>query len=299
MPESTELTELYSAIEESARVVGVTGSRDKIWPVLTAYQDTLPQSVISFRVQTGARKTDDLDCRFTLLPKDLDPYAVAVSNGLIAKTDHPVGALLREVHDEFPVDCYGVDFGVVGGFKKAWSFFRPDDLQSVSRFAGLPSMPPSVSENLHLFDRYGMTDTVSVVGYDYTKRSINLYFTGAPAECFTPEGIKSVLSDFGMPEPSDGMLKFGEQAFAIYVTLNWDSLQAERVTYSVNTRDAMALPVDIAPPIEKLVKDGPYGTAGSRFVYGITVTPKGEYHKIQKYYQWQTRVEKLLSADAG
>jgi hypothetical protein len=102
-----------------------------------------------------------------------------------------------------------------------------------------------------------------------------------------------------LPEPSEEMLRFGEQAFAIYTTLNWDSPKIERITYAVNTPDPMALPVTIDPKIEKLIKDAPYGSAGHRYVYGITVTPKGEYHKIQKYYQWQTRVEKMLSADAG
>ncbi|GCB50864.1 hypothetical protein SNL152K_8211 [Streptomyces sp. NL15-2K] len=255
--------------------------------------------MISFRVQTSASKAADLDCRFTLLPKDLDPYAVALANGLTAKTDHPVDSLLGEVHRQFPVDCYGIDFGVVGGFKKTWSFFRPDNLQSVSKLVGLPSMPRSASESLGLFSRYGLADKVSVIGYDYAKRSINLYFTGVPADCFERKSIQSILRDTGLPDPSEEMLKFGEQAFAIYVTLGWDSPTIERVTFSVNTPDPMALPVQMDPIIEKLVKDAPYGSAGHRFVYGVTVTPKGEYHKIQKYYQWQTRVEAMLSSDAG
>ncbi|MBH1935831.1 prenyltransferase [Streptomyces sp. AV19] len=299
MSETVELTELYSALEASALAVGVSASREAVRPVLTAYQDALAQSVISFRAQTGARGAGDLDCRITLLPRDLDPYAIAVANGLTPKTDHAVGSLLGEVHSRFPVDCYGVDFGAVGGFKKAWSFFRPDARQSLAEIAGLPSMPRSASGNLGLFEQYGLTDKVSVIGYDYANRSVNVYFTGVPEHCFESQGLRSILRDTGLPEPSEEMLRFGEQAFALYVTLNWDSPKIERVTYSVNTPDPLALPVQIDPAIERLVKDAPYGSAGHRFVYGVTVTPKGEYHKIQKYYQWQTRVEKMLSADAG
>ncbi|MFJ3969424.1 aromatic prenyltransferase [Streptomyces parvus] len=305
MPQPAELTEpagsaeLYSAIEETTRVVGAPCRRDTVGPILTAYEDVIAQSVISFRVQTGTSDAGDLDCRFTLLPKDIDPYAVALSNGLTPNTDHPVGSLLEEVHRKFPVDCYGIDFGAVGGFKKAWSFFRPDSLQSATELAALPSMPTGVSENLGLFDRYGMTDTVSVVGFDYAKRSVNLYFTGASAESFEPRGIQAILRECGLPEPSEELLRFAEQAFAIYVTLSWDSPKIERITYSVNTPDPMALPVRIDPRIEQLVKDAPIGSAGHRYVYGVTATPKGEYHKIQKYYQWQTRVEKMLAADAG
>jgi hypothetical protein len=151
----------------------------------------------AFRAQTGARDEGDLDCRCTLLPRELNPYAVAVANGLIAKTDHAVGSLLGDVHGRFPVDCYGIDFGVGGGFKKTWSFFRPDSLQSVSAFATLPSMPRGASENLSLFDRYGLTERVSVIGYDYAKRSVNVYFTGVPAHCFEREGVRAVLRDAG------------------------------------------------------------------------------------------------------
>ncbi|WP_372411218.1 aromatic prenyltransferase [Streptomyces luteireticuli] len=298
MSETPALTELHSAIEASARTIGVSASHETVRPVLAAYQDAIEQSVISFRAQTGPRGAGDLDCRITLLPGDMDPYARAVASGLTPETDHAIGNLLQEVHDRFPVFCYGIDFGVVGGFKKAWSFFPPGG-QSLAGLAGLPSMPAGVSGNLGLFERYGLGDKVSVIGFDYAKRSVNVYFGNVPAHCFEAEGIRSLLDDAGLPEPSAEMLKFGEGAFALYATLNWDSPKIERVTYSVNTTDPLALPVSVDPAFVKLVQDAPLGSAGHRYVYGVTVTPKGEYHKIQKYFQWQTRVEKMLSADAG
>ncbi|MGW0877698.1 aromatic prenyltransferase [Streptomyces sp. NPDC002740] len=294
MSENTELAGLYAVIEESSRLAGVTCSRDTVWPILTAYADTLAQAVVAFRVATGERNAGDFDCRFTMLPKDLDPYAAALSNGLTPKTAHPVGSLLQELHTEFPVQSSGIDFGVVGGFKKTWSFFPTDDLQSLSRLAELPSLPDSVAANLDFFTRYALADRVSLVGIDYPNRSLNLYFGAAPADVFRPEGITSILRDAQLVEPSERLLRLGAQAFGIYATLSWESAKVERITIAAMTPDPTTLPVRIEPKIEHFVKNAPYSTDDRQFVYAITSSPKGEYHKLQSYYRWQPRVENIL-----
>ncbi|MER6031961.1 aromatic prenyltransferase [Streptomyces sp. NPDC001851] len=294
MSESAELTALYSAIEETARVMGVACSRTKVWPVLTAYQQVMDQAVISFRAQTGPRGTGDLDCRWTMLPKDLDPYAVALASGLAAETDHPVGTLAEQIHGQFPVNGYGFDFGVAGGFKKTWSFFDAAAPHSVAALGDLPSMPRSVSENLGFFTRHGLADLVNTVGIDYAKRTVNLYFARPSAEAFAPEGIQSLLRDAGLPEASEQLLHFSEQAFGVYTTMSWDSSKIERVTYAARTVDPLGLPVDVDPGLARLVNEAPYDTTGRQFVYGVSATPKGEFHKIQSYYQWHDRVVAML-----
>ncbi|MGW0615488.1 aromatic prenyltransferase [Streptomyces sp. NPDC002788] len=294
MSDSAELTDLYSAIEETARVMGVASSRTKVRPVLTSYQHVMAQAVISFRAQTGPRGVGDLDCRWTMLPKDLDPYALALSSDLIAETDHPVGTLPGEIHRQFPVNGYGFDFGVAGGFKKTWSFFDAAAPHSVAALGDLPSMPRSVSENLGFFTKYGLADLVNTVGIDYAKRTVNLYFARPSAEAFAPEGIQSILRDAGMPEASEQLLRFSEQAFGVYTTMSWDTPKIERVTFAARTTAPLELPVDIDPSLERLVKEAPYDTAGRQFVYGISATPKGEFHKIQSYYQWHDRVVSML-----
>jgi aromatic prenyltransferase Orf2 len=294
MSENIEPSALYSVIDQCAQLVGVTSSRDTVWPILTAYQDTLAQAVIAFRVATGESNAGDFDCRFTMLPRQLDPYAVALSENLIAPTDHPVGDLLRELHGEFPIDGTGIDFGVVGGFKKTWSFFPIDDLQSVSKLVGLPSMPESVAGNLDFFTRHDLADRVSLVGIDYPHRSVNLYFGGAPAEVFSADGITSILREAGLARPSDRLLRLGARAFGIYATMSWDSSKVERITIAAMTSDPMTLPVPIEPKIENLVRKSPYSTEDRQFVYAITTTPAGEYHKLQSYFKWQSRVRNVL-----
>jgi hypothetical protein len=60
------------------------------------------------------------------------------------------------------------------------------------------------------------------------------------------------------------------------------------------TSDPTALPVRIEPKIEHFVKNSPYSTDDRQFVYAITSSPSGEYHKLQSYYKWQSRVKNIL-----
>lgn len=293
------ISEFYSVVAETSRVMGVSSSRDKVWPILAAYEHVMKPAVISFRTQTGPGGADDLDCRWTMLPKDLDPYAVALSNGFATETGHPVDTLSAEIHRAFPVGGYGFDFGVVGGFKKTWTFFPAPEPQPAARLAELSSMPRSVAGNLAFFERYGVADIVNTVGIDYPKRTVNLYFNPPSPEFFRPKGLRALLGEAGLPEPGEGLLRFCEQAFGIYTTLNWDSSTIDRITFAVRTTDPLGLRLEVGPGIEKLVKNAPY-PAGDQYVYGVSVTPRGEFHKIQSYYQWYARVESMLTAvDAG
>jgi hypothetical protein len=281
-------------IAEVSRLVGVEYSAETVRSVLSAYGDTLERAVVAFRVATGERNAGDVDCRYTMLPPELDPYAVAVDHGLIEATDHPVGSLLAELHAGFPIGFSGIDFGVVGGFKKTWSFFPLDDLKPLSELVTLESMPASAARNLELFTRYGVADKVSLVGIDYRHRSVNLYFGAAPASVFRPETLTSLLAEAGLPAPSERLLRFAGGAFGIYATLTWDSPKVQRITIAAMTDDPRSLPVTIEPDIEDFLKNSPYRTDGHQFVYAITVTPGGEYHKLQSYYRWRSQVETTL-----
>ncbi|MFF3645502.1 aromatic prenyltransferase [Streptomyces sp. NPDC002564] len=301
MSESAELTELYSIIEKTAQVVDVTASHEKVWPILNAFEDVVGNSVISFRASTGS-SADDLDTRFTMLPQGFDPYARALEHGITPRQDPPVGSLLKEVHENLPITSCGVDFGVAGGFTKTWSFPSAENLIKVSDLVKLPSVPESVAANLDFFEKWGIADMVSTVGIDYSKRTVNLYFGGGvgdrvPAAVFEEEGVRAIFDELGLPAPSEELLKFCERSFVIYVTLSWDSPKISRFTYSVMTTEPLGLPITFAPTFERLIKEAPYDTTGRNYVYGIAATPKGEYHKIASYYQWQKKVENLLRSD--
>jgi hypothetical protein len=289
---------LYAAIEQSARVLEVPCSREKVMPILSMYGDALAQAVIAFRVATGQDRSGDLDCRFTV-PLDVDPYALAVSNGLLPPTDHPVGALLADVRAHCPIDSYGIDFGVIGGFKKIWLVLPRGDLQEVSKLAGIPSMPRSLAGSLGFFARYGLGDTVGLLGIDYPKRTVNVYFGEPPAEGFAPESVRSMLREVDQAEPSGQMLELGQKAFGIYVTLNWDSPKVERICFAVATPDPTELSIPLDPKVERFVKHVRKSEANSRFVYAVASQPDGEYYKLQSYYRWQPKVLDIMQLSDG
>ncbi|WP_063813137.1 aromatic prenyltransferase [Nocardia anaemiae] len=295
----SELDDLYAAIEKSAQLVNVPCARDAVWSTLTAYGTLLTQSVISFRVVTDARRSGDLDYRFLTLPRDTDPYDIALSNKLIPETDHPVGALLDQVRKQCPIDSYGIDIGVVGGFKKIWPFFPADGVQKVSELAALPAMPPSLGDHARMFARHGLADKVGLLGIDYHDKTINVYFPGLSADCFEPGAIVSLHRDAGLPDPSDQFLSLTENAFDIYATFSWESPRIERLCFPVITPDPRTLPVPIDPAFERLVDNVPFSTTDRRFTYAATSSPDGESYKFSWFYQWQPRIlDKMKTSDS-
>ncbi|WP_063784116.1 aromatic prenyltransferase [Streptomyces sp. SBT349] len=283
MSGTDELADLYSAIEESAGLLDVACSRDKVWPILSAY-DVIQQDIIAFRVATDTRNAGDFNCRFSL-HKGVDPYAVALSEGLMKGTDHPVGSLLSDIDEHCQVDSTGVDFGVVGGFKKIWVYFPDDDFPTMSRLIDLPSMPRSLAENASLFARHGMGERVDVIGIDYQDKTVNLYFPESPE----PETILAMHREIGLPEPSEPLLKLCELAFGTYTTLTWDSPRVERISFGLKAQDPMALPVDLGPKIAKFLESMRYGNDDPKNVYAAMTSTGEEYLKLQSYYRWQPR----------
>jgi hypothetical protein len=279
----SELEDLYSAIEETARLVDVTVSRGKIWPILTAY-DAARQNIIAFRVANDARDDGDFHCRFSL-HDGVEPYGVALRNGLVARTEHPVGRLLGEMQDRCPIDSSGIDFGVVCGFRKIWVYFPDGDFQRLAKLADLPSMPASLADNVGLFARHGLDDRVDVAGINYHHRSVNLYFPQPP----DPDTIRALHRDIGLPEPSERMLKFCEGAFGFYTTLSWDSPKVQRISFGAKAQDPMALPVRLGPKIEHFAKNIAYGVADPKLVYAAITSTGEEYFKLQSYYRWPSQ----------
>ncbi|WUI01345.1 aromatic prenyltransferase [Spirillospora sp. NBC_00431] len=301
MTGTSELEALYSDIEKAAGLLDAPCSRDKVWPILTAYADvTPPQAQMAYRVATNSA---GLDFRIASLDGELDPYALALSSGLTEKTDHPVGTLLSEIQERFPLDYHGIDFGVVGGFKKTWTFFPLDNLQKVTELAELPSMPRSLADNLDFYTGHGLDGKTSLIGIDYPSKTLNIYFLGAPDEAREPQAVRSMLAAFGLSEPSEQMLALARQSTGFYTTLSWNSPKIERITFAVIVRELTAFPdrVEVDQKIEKFARNAPYtyGPADRKGIYGVTASPRGEYYKLQSWYQMPSQMVKMLSPDTS
>jgi hypothetical protein len=287
MSGNSEAEEICSAVTETARLLGISPSRDKVWPILSAYADAFTHAMpLAFRSATDAQHVGDLDCRFVTYPKDRNPYPLALSKGLTPKTSHPVGTLLSDIEERFPIDGYGIDFGVVSGFTKVYAGFTPEDLQKLSKLAEIPAMPRSLADNFDFFVRHGLDDKLAFLAIDYLHRTVNVYFNDVPPACLEAEGIRLMLREIGLPEPSERMLGLGRQAFGLYTTLSWDSPGIERFCFGVTTTDLSSLSVPIDPQLEKFAQSVPYGGAGRKFVYGVAATAEGEYYKLETHYKW-------------
>ncbi|MFD3701038.1 aromatic prenyltransferase [Streptomyces sp. NPDC058646] len=294
----TEVEKLYSALQESARLVGAPYSRDKVQPILTAFGDALADGVVVFSVQTGGRHSGELDYSFMAPPGLGDPYPHAVAHGFITESDHPVHSVLSDIQGRWGIREHFVDCGVVGGFKKLYAHF-PDDLQKVSALAAVPSVPRAVAENADLFARYGL-DEVAMIGVDYKRRTMNLYFQFSPDGRPGAEAIGSMLREIGLHEPDQRMLEFAQKSMRANITFSWDSPRIVRVAFAPPPGlglDPAAVPAPIEPHIERFVTTAPRAYEGERMtLFGVKWFPDGEFIDVCTYYRLSSWYEPYRSA---
>ncbi|MET9442751.1 aromatic prenyltransferase [Streptomyces sp. NPDC006610] len=299
---------VYSAIEEAAGLLDIPCSREKVLSVLSAFGDGVSEeSVIVLAMAGGERHGGDIDYNFTVPTEVGDPYEIAVANGWIEATDHPVARLLPEIVEACPVTFYGVESGVVGGFKKTYIFFPLDNLGKLSTLASLPSMPPSVAEHARTFAGLGMGDRISIIGIDYIRHTVNVYFMAGSLE---EKAVLSLLQDTKLPAPDPQFLEFVQNSFSIYPTFGWESPDVRRICFSSVSPDDTAYPTTLHEEIARFARNAPYEYGGARvLVYGATISRTEEYHKLGVYFRrppafWDNlplaaTFEKLAAAHRG
>src|SRR5579875_2142600 len=284
---STEVTTeaVYSAIAEACGLIDVPYSRDKVERILSVFDDGVSaESIIVLCMAGGERYRGDLDYNVTVPLAAGDPYRTAVSSGLIEDVDHPVSHLLTDIADRCRLNFYGVECGVVEGFKKTYAFFPLDDLGKLSTLSTIPAMPRSVAEHARAFARNGMDERISIVGIDYRRRTMNVYFMAGELDERT---IRSLLSDLELPMPREPeFMEFIQNSFSIYPTFSWDASGIKRICFSSVSPDQDAYPSRLDAEINRFAKAAPYEYGGARvLVYGATITPSNEYQKLGVYYR--------------
>lgn len=301
MSSVTSAEDIYLAIDEASRLVGIPCSRDNIWPILAAYEDAFPDAGMAFSVSTGERLPEELDYTITVPLAFGDPYTTALSNGLIEETGHPIDTLLSDIQERVPIAEYLIDAGVVGGFNKIYANF-PFNLQRVSKLAEIPSMPSTMAQNASLFERHHLSE-VAMIGIDYRRKTFNLYFAGLNDEYREAGNILSLHREIGLPEPDERWLEFAKTSFRFYATLSWDSLKVERICFAhTPTRDwdPSVLPVRIAPEIEKFIKDSPHAYGGQPVVImAAKWASHGGYLNLGPYCQLSPLMRNILEQLTG
>ncbi|MFJ2162819.1 aromatic prenyltransferase [Streptomyces sp. NPDC087856] len=288
MSADIDAEKLYSAIEESARLVGAPCSRDKVRPVLDAFGGTFDNAMVVFSVLTGQHHAGQLDYCFTISPDITDPYATALASGLTEETGHPVASLLAELHaQDWDITEHFTDCSAVSGFKKIYAHF-PRDLQKVTTLAALPSMPPAVTANLGLFARHGL-DEVAMTGIDYRSRTVSLYFQFTEHNSPPPSTLAALLREIGLPPASEGMLEFAAGSFRANVTLGWDSPDIARVAFAPPLGpglDLAKIPAPAEAPLQHFARAAPRAYTGERMnLFAVKWLPTGEFLEICSYYR--------------
>lgn len=280
---------LCEAAEEAARQVGLDCPREKMTAVLTAFPNVVTDSTVVFNIVNKGGRVGDMSFDFTVPLAEGDPYERALAHGLAEETDHPVRGMFADMLATLPVDCYGVDYGVNGGFNKAYAVFPMGRLQELSKLAAVPAMADTLSKWLGTLAGYGLDGKVSTVAIDHANRTWNVYFNGLSSQHFERATVQAMLRDFGLPKPSGQLLDFAETSSALYPTFSWDSPEIERVSFSTRTTDPAALPAHIEPKLGVLAANAPYTYDGDRkLVFAGALTTGGEYYKLATYYQMAT-----------
>ncbi|WP_159072327.1 aromatic prenyltransferase [Streptomyces sp. CMB-StM0423] len=299
MSGANDVERVYSAMEEAAGLLGVPVAREKVRPVLTAYQEALADAVVVFSM-AGGRRATELDFSISVPTDHGDPFTTALQRGLTEKTGHPVDNLLAELREGFPLGMYAIDGMVSTGFKKTYASFPTNEPQPLADLLDVPSMPASARANAKLFADYGL-DKVQMVSVDYPKRQVNLYFSELNTDYLQPAQVKALAAEMGLVEPTGMGLEFAKGSFAVYPTLSYDTDASDRLCYAVISSDPTLAPTTSEPEVTQFsmyANNAPYAYAGENrtLVYGLTLTPKEEYYKLGSYYQITDYQRKLVKA---
>ncbi|KQX72253.1 MULTISPECIES: aromatic prenyltransferase [unclassified Streptomyces] len=299
MSGAADVERVYAAMEEAAGLLDVSCAREKIYPLLTVFQDTLTDGVVVFSMASGRRSTE-LDFSISVPVSQGDPYATVVKEGLFQATGSPVDELLADTVAHLPVSMFAIDGEVTGGFKKTYAFFPTDDMPGVAQLAAIPSMPASVAENAELFARYGL-DKVQMTSMDYKKRQVNLYFSDLKQEYLQPESVVALARELGLRVPGELGLEFCKRSFAVYPTLNWDTGKIDRLCFAAISTDPTLVPSEDERDIEMFrnyATKAPYAYVGEKrtLVYGLTLSSTEEYYKLGAYYHITDIQRQLLKA---
>ncbi|MEU5689469.1 aromatic prenyltransferase [Streptomyces venezuelae] len=279
MSKKANIEGLYTALEEAAGLLDTACSRERMWPVLTAFQDVI--GAVVFNTVAG----DSLSFDFTTPLSDGDPYERALAHGLVEEIDHPVRALFADLRAHMPLQGYGVDYAVTGIFNKAYALFPMNRRQELASLADIASMPPGLAEHMGTFAAHGLDGKISAIAVDYASRTWNVYFNGLSAQHVERGALRALLADFGMPDPSEELLAFAEGSAALYPTFGWDSAKIDRVSFSRRTTDPVQLPAHVEPSLDKLARNAPYTYDGERImVYAGVLAPDREYYKLATYH---------------
>jgi hypothetical protein len=274
---NAELHALMGDIKKAASLTGIECQDDVVWRILTTFEQQFTHEPVAFRITSKSKL--ELNVRYQSLQPQ-DPYGVAVRNGLLQKTDHPVHQVMDELQEKHPEAGYFIDLGVTHGFEKVWGYFaHPLTIEEV---CALDSMPISIKKRYGLFKQYGL-NWVSCIGADYPSYTCNIYFLKGSYPC-TPEISANIITDLGFPIPVENELAFNSEAFVFYPTFSWDSDEVLRLSFA-GAGPQEAVPTNWHPLITTFAEGVPLRGPARMFTFNICYGQGiPNYYKIEADY---------------
>jgi hypothetical protein len=260
----------------------VPGSREVFQPVIDVYQNQFDGGVASFRTTNRPVGKRELDVRYVCMGQPHDPYQMALDNGFLTETGHPVESLMREIQQYCPVGGYGVDVSVSRGLTKIWSLFY--ETFPVAEMLRLPSLPPAARKYTELWDKYNLK-RFTLVAIDFQARNFNMYFLFYNPANNLPNIAGNLIHELGFNLPSKEEQAIFSGCGDLHFTFTWDSLACERLSFVVPHALERQFPKHLDPLFPRLWAGFPtllpVRRASIQSAYSLR---HGDYLKIEMDY---------------
>jgi hypothetical protein len=277
--------QLKKDLETAAQIADVPYDGDAIESVLDAYKDYFSHSPMLFRTSTRPKGQRRINVRFIEIEVPIDPFPTAFANGFITRDDHPIFDLHDDIVADTPVAGYGVDVAVPSGLQKIWLFLS--ELVPLGEVLEIPHFPGSFKAHADFLYKYGF-NSVEVVAFDYSSKSINLYFIPQHYGALSPEKVTEMLGDLGLEIPSPEILGYCCRAVSIYPTFTWASDEVQRICFTVPAPMPDMMPTHLHPLLERYYANAPVQSDRRIFMFSPTPSRDGLYIKIENDYTGTT-----------
>lgn len=274
--------QLFEDFRTSAEILGASFDEDVVAEVFSTFNQffiTEPTtSSVMYRIDTRANRRISL--RYMDFDIPHDPFVMALQDGLLTREGHPIEDLLPQLQAEVNMLGYGADFSAHQGFEKVWPFFHPFAIDDLHRLPAVPQVSRNLLEFYRKYDLYW----VSLLAVDYRAKTMNIYFMQKEPGRYSTGQIAEMFTDLGFERPSDEELEICTNAFTIYPTFSWDTLEPQRLCFCMPATRPEDIPA-LSPLIDNFVAEAPVNATNNCYTfcptYGKDIEP---YLKLENDY---------------
>lgn len=271
------LQRLADDLAIAARITQVPFSEATILEALRSFDEGFLHGSVQIRTTTHPVERRELCFRYLDLESGRNPLEIALASGTLKPTGHPIFGWLDCVEERMPVLGYGADFEVSHGLVKIWTFlagaFDP------RAFLDLPLVPRGLKASIGVLQDLQL-EHVTIVGVDFARGSVNLYFDVYRARF---DLLARACARLGFAAPSDAAQEHAAKARCMGVTYAWDQPQIERLCFYVPDFARHEVPA-YHPHLCAYAEGAPALVEDPRFILGWSHGRGGTYFKLEDDY---------------